>query len=75
MNIISAILAVFGAMGTITFYLSYIACRQSLQKQVKEILPLKQELDFTKFQNEILRKEVKDEKNKNIMLQSLLKQK
>lgn len=68
MNIISAILAVFGVMGALTFYLSYIVCRQLLRKQVEENLTLKQELSFAKFQNEILRKEVKDEKNKNKLL-------
>jgi hypothetical protein len=75
MNIVLAILAVLGVMGALTFYSGYIACRQSLRKRVEENSALKKELDFTKFQNETLRKEIRDEKNKNLILESLLKQK
>ena len=35
---------------------------------------LKKELEFTKFQTDVLRKEVREEKNKNLVMESLLNQ-
>jgi hypothetical protein len=72
MYIVLSILTMFCASGMITFYSGYIACRTSLRKRTQECSELKKELEFTKFQVETLRKEVREEKNKNLVMESLL---
>lgn len=74
MYIVLSILTMFCASGMITFYSGYIACRTSLRKRITECSNLKKELEFTRFQVETLRKEVREEKNKNLVMESLLNQ-
>lgn len=74
MNLILVTLTMFCASGAITFYAGYIACRTSLRKRITECSNLKKELEFTRFQVETLRKEVREEKNKNLVMESLLNQ-
>ena len=75
MYIILSILILFSLMSNIVLYSGYIACRTTLYERTEEYTKLKQELKFIKSQNETLRKEIRDEKNKNIVIESLLKQK
>ena len=74
MYIVFSILTMFCASGMITFYSGYIACRTSLRKRITECSNLKKELEFTRFQVETLRKEVCEEKNKNLVMESILTQ-
>lgn len=74
MYIVLSILTMFCASGMITFYSGYIACRTSLRKRITECSNLKKELEFTRFQVETLRKEVREEKNKNLVMESILTQ-
>jgi len=74
MYIVFSILTMFCASGMITFYSGYIACRTSLRKRITECSNLKKELEFTRFQVETLRKEVREEKNKNLVMESILTQ-
>jgi hypothetical protein len=74
MNLVLIVLTIFCASGAITFYTGYIACRTSLRKRIVECSTLKKELEFTKFQVEVLRKGVQDEKNKNLIMESILMQ-
>ena len=74
MYIVLSILTMFCASGMITFYSGYIACKTSLRKRITECSNLKKELEFTRFQVETLRKEVRDEKNKNLVMESILMQ-
>lgn len=59
---------------TLTFYSAYTMCKLTLQDRTREYVKAKQDLDFARFQNETLRKEIREEKNKNLVLESLLKQ-
>ena len=74
MYIVLSILTMFCASGMITFYSGYITCKTSLRKRITECSNLKKELEFTRFQVETLRKEVREEKNKNLVMESLLNQ-
>jgi len=74
MYIILSILTLLMTLSAITFYSGYIACRATLRKRTEEYAQVKKELEFTKFQNETLRKEIREEKNKNLVMESLLKQ-
>jgi len=62
-------------MSVLIFYSGYIACRAALHKRTEEYSKVKKELEFIKFQNKTLHKEIRDEKNKGIIMESLLKQK
>jgi len=74
MYIALSILTLLSVISTITFYSGYIACRSTLRKRTEEYNSLKKELEFTKFQTDVLRKEVREEKNKNLVMESLLNQ-
>ena len=74
MYIVLSILTLLMTLSAITFYSGYIACRATLRTRTEEYNQAKKELEFTKFQNETLRKEIREEKNKNLVTESLLKQ-
>lgn len=75
MYIALLILLSFSLMSALIFYSGYIACRATLHKRTEEYSKVRKELEFIKFQNETLHKEIRNEKNKNIIMESLLKQK
>ena len=74
MYIALSLLVLFSVAGAVTFYSGYVACRYTLRIRTEEYIQAKQDLDFARFQNETLRKEIREEKNKNLVLESLLKQ-
>ena len=75
MYIALLILLSFSLMSALIFYSGYIACKTALYKRTEEYFKVRKELEFIKFQNETLCKEIRDEKNKGIIMESLLKQK
>ena len=75
MYIALILLLLFSLMSAMIFYSGYISCRTSLRKRTDEYSKIKKELEFIKSQNETLRREIRDEKNKGIIMESLLKQK
>ena len=75
MYIALLILLSFSLMSALIFYSGYTACKSALHKRTEEYFKVRKELEFIKFQNETLCKEIRDEKNKGIIMDSLLKQK
>lgn len=74
MYVALSILILIMTLSAIIFYSGYMACRYTLRTRTEEYTQAKKELEFTKFQNETLRKEIREEKNKNLVMESLLKQ-
>jgi len=74
MYIALSILTLLSAMSAVIFYSGCIAYRSTLRKCTEEYNSLKKELEFTKFQVDTLCKEVSEEKNKNLVMESLLNQ-